>query len=572
MTSSPTRSGHASGDQAETSVKEPGAARQRWVPLLITVVVAGLLVWRGRLVAAVALVLAAGVLTFVPAIGQPVNRIVRRATRVVSHWLGLVLFGLIDLVVMTPAWALNRVFHRDPLRRRSSLDGTTFEAPGSDQGAAEDRRTFLRERPAPSGSRARRVLRAVPRVIGVLVLLVALDFGGGWLWDATKGRSDPGVGDRILVVHSLAQLKGVKTIYDPRQDLPTMRNVPWWKDYLRELQLTPSTFYPYLQYKPIAFNGHYIHINGDWGRRSYEPAVPAGTNIPTIWMFGGSTGFGEGQRDEYTIPSDLARMADADGIPIRVVNYGQRGWVNWQEMLLYEQLLATGQRPDLAVFYDGLNDKNVQVQKPLGQPSFYDLDNLAKKATDQSDSAVETPLQVLRSAWHLYVRHSLVDKAVSKTEDLFGTEPARAASPPTADPEACYVGSNQVTPKTCIPTATAVRDTLAVYDRGRSVIQLLSRRDGVTPVFFWQPQRGTEPVYEELSHRVGPPTVDIADALDGHQDAYIDGGHTNEEGARLVAEAEWRTLKPKIEDWYAAAPASGVIGPTGRAFGFELRP
>ena len=66
--------------------------------------------------------------------------------------------------------------------------------------------------------------------------------------------------------------------------------------------------------------------------------------------------FGLYQRDEHTIPSEFARLAEADGIPLRVVNYGSLAYVNWQEVLLLEQLVTGGSEPDLAVFYDGFNE------------------------------------------------------------------------------------------------------------------------------------------------------------------------------------------------------------------------
>ncbi|MEZ5205243.1 MAG: hypothetical protein R2701_12940 [Acidimicrobiales bacterium] len=38
----------------------------------------------------------------------------------------------------------------------------------------------------------------------------------------------------------------------------------------------------------------------------------------------------------------------------------------------------------------------------------------------------------------------------------------------------------------------------------------------------------------------------IIGALDGHQDVYFDQVHTNEVGARIVAERMWATLAPEV--------------------------
>ena len=416
---------------------------------------------------------------------------------------------------------------------------------------------------ASTPGRVRRTVRAVPRALGVVALLLVLDFGAGYAWDVAWGHnagSTPAVNeDPIHIAESTDSSKDFKVQPDARADLPSMRDVPWWKDYLRELQLTPGVFYPYLINKPLPFDGHYIHIDDNWARRSYEPPGQPTAEEPTVWFFGGSTTFGEGQRDEHTIPSEVARLAEADGLPVRVVNDGQRGWVNWQEMLLYEQLLSDSPKPDFAVFYDGANDKAVQVQDPIGQPSFFDLDALARKATgngvertDQTRTQ-ESSSDALSGLWHDFQRHSLVAKVVSKVQDELGVERADAASP--SDPrQACFQDQNG---KDCVDVDVVVKDTLAVYRRGRSLILDLSRRHGVSPVLFWQPQPGNPPEYVKLSQLIDAPTVNISNALDGHADTLIDGFHTNEQGAAIVAAAQWKTLKPQIEAWYHDHPGGG---------------
>ena len=100
------------------------------------------------------------------------------------------------------------------------------------------------------------------------------------------------------------------------------------------------------------YRSRYVNTDG-YERRSYVPADPK----LVVWFFGGSTMYGAGQRDEHTIPSVIARLSERDGLPVRAVNYGQAGALLWQEVALYQLLLAQGEPPpDLAVFYDGYND------------------------------------------------------------------------------------------------------------------------------------------------------------------------------------------------------------------------
>jgi lysophospholipase L1-like esterase len=66
--------------------------------------------------------------------------------------------------------------------------------------------------------------------------------------------------------------------------------------------------------------------------------------------------WGEGSRDDYTIPSQVARLLNGSGTPVRASNYGQIAYVSTQDEILFERQLALGNVPDTAVFYGGFND------------------------------------------------------------------------------------------------------------------------------------------------------------------------------------------------------------------------
>lgn len=76
-----------------------------------------------------------------------------------------------------------------------------------------------------------------------------------------------------------------------------------------------------------------------------------------VWLFGTSAAFGLGQRDDFTVASQLVRRAVADGVGLRVRNFAVPGRTQIQE---YEGLLAHFRidegRPDLVLFLDGFND------------------------------------------------------------------------------------------------------------------------------------------------------------------------------------------------------------------------
>ena len=97
-------------------------------------------------------------------------------------------------------------------------------------------------------------------------------------------------------------------------------------------------------------------INVENGERSTWSPPPCRCPRLEVWMYGGSTTFGLGQRDDHTIPSELARRARADGIDLHVVNRGVIGDTHWAESLRFTWDSEVESKPDLVVFLDGYNE------------------------------------------------------------------------------------------------------------------------------------------------------------------------------------------------------------------------
>ncbi len=127
------------------------------------------------------------------------------------------------------------------------------------------------------------------------------------------------------------------------------------KAYWTELGGLRATWVPYTYTRMQSFHGDLINID-DVGRRATTSFVNDTDAVPDVYFFGGSTMWGEGSRDDYTIASQLARLMNDDGTPIRATNYGQIAYVSTQELILFGRQLALGNIPDTVVFYDGFND------------------------------------------------------------------------------------------------------------------------------------------------------------------------------------------------------------------------
>ncbi len=134
---------------------------------------------------------------------------------------------------------------------------------------------------------------------------------------------------------------------------------PWLDDYYQEFTAAFNTTwrsYVYWRRKPIA--GKYVNVDDRNHRRTMQPAPAASDTRPPvkIFMFGGSTMWGEGVRDAYTIASQLAQTLAEAKIPAVVTNFGETGYVSTQEVIELLRQLQAGQVPDVAIFYDGVND------------------------------------------------------------------------------------------------------------------------------------------------------------------------------------------------------------------------
>jgi len=198
-----------------------------------------------------------------------------------------------------------------------------------------------------------------------LVIILALDWGLGALWTAAVGE-DGGSTSEQVATEAAGQIP-----LDPRADSPAMAAYPWADAYFDELNRLRYDYTPFVFGRLEVNRGRFINTTPD-GRRSYVPPIARTGDPVDIWFLGGSTTFGEGQRDEHTIPSEVARLAADDGLPVRVHNLGQQGLVSWQQLVIFERELARRPAPDLVVFYDGTNDYNAQLEVPSEDPVHYD--------------------------------------------------------------------------------------------------------------------------------------------------------------------------------------------------------
>ena len=140
----------------------------------------------------------------------------------------------------------------------------------------------------------------------------------------------------------------------------------WPEQYFAEVGYALKfDWMPFVHWRQRSFRGVYTNVD-ERGRRATPGADTPEKGALSIHCFGGSTMWGMGARDEGTIPAVLQRRLRAAGHRVILVNQGQSGYIVTQELIMLQQLLKHEGPPDVAIFYDGVNDVS-RPRRPAGR-------------------------------------------------------------------------------------------------------------------------------------------------------------------------------------------------------------
>ena len=224
---------------------------------------------------------------------------------------------------------------------------------------------------------------------------------------------------------------------------------PEWNAMLKENWSRPYVFGGYLLFKEARFEGKYVNVSEAGFRKvgHQGPWPPVSTNF-NVFVFGGSTMFGYGVADDQTFASYLQEaMGRYSAKRLCVYNFGAGYYYSTQERIFFERLLTHVQKPDIAMFVDGLND----LWHAGDEASFADKLAAAFDREPKPLPLEKLPvMQILRKL----ERKTFAAKVV----------PAAPADVPGQ-----------------------VQAILDCYRRNVRLIEAACREFGVTPVFVWQP-------------------------------------------------------------------------------------
>ena len=452
-----------------------------------------------------------------PRAGAAIDRVLARFSALVGKVLTVVLLTASFFLFVLPAGLFLRVLGRRPLAVRPDARATTYWDPIPSSTTLYER-TYLREALPPDRPSALTVGFACLGVATVLAVLNAY-------WGMYLRRTE--------------DLRAIAPTIEVERNKPAWHgSLEWLEQYVTEERESAERRYvPFVGWRHADYGGEVLNVEGGL-RRTLPPGAP---DDPEVAMYGGSALWGIGARDAHTIPSEVARVLADAGRAARVVNYGEPGYTLWQDVLLFQHQLATGQRPRVAVFYDGINELMVQT-------------------TDGPADAEPTHFGAKRLQTMLYERNHSITVALRENNGLatFVRELREPLTGPAADPELDRPLHEYVAP--------AARD----YRAALSVAIAVGKQFGVPVLFFWQPALATrEPpvpgeaiVRDEITHLArqreayaaltaavdAPPLVRLDRVFDGRAEPfYFDYVHVNEDGNRLVAERIAERLLPVLD-------------------------
>jgi lysophospholipase L1-like esterase len=302
---------------------------------------------------------------------------------------------------------------------------------------------------------------------------------------------------------------------------------------------------PYVEWWQRPFRGAYVTLD-ERGLRPTPGEKTANGEAIRILCFGGSTMMGMGARDDQTIPAVLARLLTERGHRVSVTNYGQLGHNSTQEVITLQQLLKSGERLDIALFYDGINEMACAEQTGRADGLFNEARRRAEFNLLHSDRRRDLIAAALISS---------VPRTMRRLRRVTGL-PLRGPLPVE------QVDLSQV------DLAALAGEVIAAYLANVRLARLLAREYGFRPIFFWQPVISTKRfktpderrwaddythdperrrlLYEAIiaERRRRPELVEANDMIDlsalfddWTEPVYIDLYHLSEAGNAAIAEA-----------------------------------
>ncbi len=332
-------------------------------------------------------------------------------------------------------------------------------------------------------------------------------------------------------------------ISDKRYLLPQYNGKEWAKPLYEEMSKLSGEYKEYREWGKKEYHGKYININPEGVRKTWNPNIPLSKNAKTIYVFGGSTIWGDGVIDDNTIPSYMSKKLNKSGYSFVVYNYGEWAYTYTQGIIHLILLLRDGYRPDYVVFYDGIADIYGAYQSGVPGHLHYSY-SLRNKFKENKISGIRL---IMIGMTNILTEYSKIYNELIKIN-------RRLDPPQSMFQEVAHSYDDK-------ELRELSKGIVEYYGKSLMLLDNLSKSYGFKYICFWQPVSftGTNVTDEEtksdvrfqdkaliklhrytleyLKTKLFPHFFNISDILDGKTKSYyIDFAHITEEGNEVVAD------------------------------------
>lgn len=328
---------------------------------------------------------------------------------------------------------------------------------------------------------------------------------------------------------------------DPRENSSYYKDKTWADQYWKEFAIVrKQDYHAFTVWRRAPFKGELINID-DKGIR-LTPGSDCSRGAYKVFTFGSSHMWGTGAPDWGTIPAYVRKGLTHDkSRPICVMNFAESAYVSTQSVIELMLQLQAGNRPDLALFFDGTSDIYTGYQSGMiGVHSNFELTAARVERRDLPQDSL--PLQLLESS-------SLFQLVSGQVERL------SARSRPTP---------SLVTYETMHVDRTVLANGIArTYLVNYATVAALAERNGFEFYFFWPPhvssgqkaltseelrakdaldpalRRLHDSVYQAIEMRQHdyPNLLSITNVFDECEThVWLDETHTTPEGNQMIAQ------------------------------------
>jgi hypothetical protein len=194
------------------------------------------------------------------------------------------------------------------------------------------------------------------------------------------------------------------------------------KEIFRDYHQVRHQYEPFTGWKCLPYRGSSLTIAND-GERKHK-ADSSQTSSRSVHFFGGSTMWGEGSDDQHTIPAIFSSLNEA----YSVYNHGQLAYNTRQELDALITLYSLDKKPDVVIFYDGVNDAAFLCPKEIKTLPAHRLVPMYREKIDATKSEMLADLAgkvFLENTMKVINKHSRESGASNSPYDCV-TNPAKA--------------------------------------------------------------------------------------------------------------------------------------------------